>query len=175
MPSRMISSASQKYPKAKKHTQHYIDEFSLDFPLDDSQIEAFEKALNADPDDSTEHIAAMTDFMPIRQMIKKKKQKVPSGFEGISYHVVRFPMMLIIFIIIAFELLLYFLVRQIVNLWEYFVQWRGEKYHLRERLRRTTTYEGWVAAANELDKHFGYNEWKDEIPFGYYDFNLLQK
>ncbi|CAG8746678.1 597_t:CDS:2, partial [Acaulospora morrowiae] len=172
MPSRTVASSStnsHKYSKAKKHTQHHVDEFSLEFPLDDSYVDAFEKALNADPDDdSTEHIAAATDFMPIRQKIKKKRQKVPSGFEGISYHIVRFPMMLIIFIIIAFELLLYFLVRQIVNL-------RGERYLLREKLRRTTTYEEWVVAANELDEHFNYNEWKNEIPFGYYDFNLLQK
>ncbi|RHZ63304.1 hypothetical protein Glove_330g8 [Diversispora epigaea] len=174
----MSSTHSPKHSKPKKytnHTQHYVDEFSLEY-LEESHIEVFEKALAKDPDeDDLEHISAISDFMPIRQKVKRKKQKVPSGFEGISYHIVRFPMMLFIFIIIAIELLLYFLVRQIVNLWEYFVQWRGKKYFLREKLRQTTTYEEWVDSAKKLDNYFNYDEWKGEIPFGYYDFNLIQK
>ncbi|CAG8525403.1 11058_t:CDS:2 [Diversispora eburnea] len=174
----MSPTHSPKHSRTKKyahHTQNYVNEFSLEF-LDESHIEAFEKALAKDPEeDDLEHISAISDFMPIRQKVKRKKPKVPSGFEGISYHIVRFPMMLIIFIIITIELLLYFLVRQIVNLWEYFVQWRGKKYFLREKLRQTTTYEEWVDSAKKLDNYFNYDEWKGEIPFGYYNFNLIQK
>ncbi|CAG8644253.1 13799_t:CDS:2 [Cetraspora pellucida] len=166
---------SRKYSsKSKKHSQHLPDELSLEY-IDESHLAAFEKALSEDPDkDLTEHIAAMNDFMPIHQKVKKKI-KVPNGFEGVSYHIVRFPMMLTIFCIITFELALYILIRQIVNIWEYFVQWRGEKYRLREQLRRSTTYDEWIAAAKDLDSYLDYDSWKDEVPFGYYDFNLLQK
>ncbi|CAG8797937.1 5988_t:CDS:2, partial [Racocetra persica] len=154
--------------------QHIPDEFSLEY-IDENHIAAFEKALAEDPDKaSTEHITAMNDFMPIHQSVKKKV-KVPNGFEGVSYHIVRFPMMLTIFFILTFELVLYILVRQIVNIWEYCVQWRGEKYLLREKLRRSTTYDEWIAAAKDLDSYLDYDSWKYEIPFGYYDFNLLQK
>ncbi|CAH1763500.1 16247_t:CDS:2 [Entrophospora sp. SA101] len=160
--------------KFSPKTKIFKDEFSLDY-INNDHIEAFKNALEEDPDkDPNEHISAMTDFMPIRQKIKKKKPKV-TNFDGISYHIVRFPLMLIIFLIITFELLLYILVRQIVNLWEYFFQWRGERRKLREQLRKSTTYNEWIDAAQKLDFYFKYNEWKDEIPFGYYDFNLLQK
>jgi hypothetical protein len=52
---------------------------------------------------------------------------------------------------------------------------RGERYRLREQLRKSTTYKEWKEAAQQLDSYFHYDEWKDEIPFGYYDFKLLQK
>ncbi|CAB4415920.1 unnamed protein product [Rhizophagus irregularis] len=168
-------STTIKSTSTKKHSRNTIDEYTLDY-VNEDHIEAFAKALAEDPEqDSTEHIAAVTDFMPIRQKIKKKKPKVPNGFDGISYHIVRFPLMLSIFIVIAFELLCYVLVRQIVNLWEYFIQWRGERYLLREKLRHSTTYKEWKEAAQQLDSYFHYDEWKYETPFGYYDFNLLQK
>ncbi|CAG8603794.1 15293_t:CDS:2, partial [Dentiscutata heterogama] len=170
-----LRSSRRHTNKSKKHSQHTPDEFSLEH-IDESHITDFEKALAEDPDKgSAEHIAAMNDFMPIHQKVKKKKQYIPKGFEGVSYHIVRFPLMLIIFLIITFELFLYILIRQIVNIWEYFVQWRGEKYLLREKLRRSTTYDEWITAARNLDSYLGYDDWKDEIPFGYYDFNLLQK
>ncbi|CAI2162371.1 6680_t:CDS:2 [Funneliformis geosporum] len=164
--SRKHSTTTKQSPTMKKYTRNVIDEFSLNY-VNEDHIEAFSKALAEDPEqDSTEHIAAITDFMPIRQKIKKKKPKVPSGFDGISYHIVRFPLMLFIFLIITFELLCYILVRQIVNLWEYFVQWRGERYRLREKLRNSSAYKEWREAAQQLDSYFHYDEWKDEVPFG---------
>ncbi|KAG9293938.1 hypothetical protein G9A89_019276 [Geosiphon pyriformis] len=164
--------------KNKKHSKvHELqvpNEFTADY-VNENHVAAFAKALAEDPnDDSTEHISAMTDFMPIKQKIKNK-QKVPRGFDGFTYHVLRFPFILLIFSIISLEMLLYVAVRQIVNLWEYFIQWRGEKRKLREMLRRSTTYEEWIEAAKQLDSHLGYDEWKYEIPFGFYDFNLLRK
>jgi hypothetical protein len=87
-------STTTKSISTKKHSsRNTFDEFILDY-VNEDHIEAFAKALAEDPEqDSTEHIAAVTDFMPIRQKIKKKKPKVPNGFDGISYHIVRFPLM----------------------------------------------------------------------------------
>ena len=42
-------------------------------------------------------------------------------------------------------------------------------------MRNANNYEEWIEAAKELDSHFEYDKWKDEIPFGYYDYNLLRK
>ncbi|CAG8462983.1 7788_t:CDS:2 [Acaulospora morrowiae] len=174
MPSISNFKGSELSGESKKSTQRIVpNEFELEY-VNEEHIAEFAKALFEDPNnDPTEHIAAVTDFMPIMQKIKEKK---PLGeFEGYSYHIARFPMMLIIFLIIGCELLLYVLVRQIVNIWEYFVQWRGVKRLLREKLRQANSYRQWVSAANRLDSYFGYNEWKDQIQFGFYDYNLIKK
>lgn len=42
-------------------------------------------------------------------------------------------------------------------------------------MRNTNNYEEWIEAAKQLDSYFKYDEWKKEIPFGYYDYNLLKK
>jgi hypothetical protein len=42
-------------------------------------------------------------------------------------------------------------------------------------MRNTNSYEEWIEAAKELDSYFKYNEWKEEIPFEYYDYKVLQK
>jgi len=42
-------------------------------------------------------------------------------------------------------------------------------------MRNTSNYEEWIEAAKKLDSHFKHDEWKNEIPFEYYDYNLLRK
>ena len=42
-------------------------------------------------------------------------------------------------------------------------------------MRNSKTYEEWIDAAKKLDAHFKYDEWKKEIPFEHYDYNLLLK
>ncbi|CAG8495350.1 5613_t:CDS:2 [Ambispora leptoticha] len=158
----------------RKPAEVLPNEFTTEY-INEDHIESFASALAEDPNhDSTEHISAVTDFMPIKQKVKKRED-VPRGVDGIAYHVLRFPLMLIIFMVIGVEMLLYILVRQFVNIWEYFVQWRGEKFRLREKLRGATTYREWIDAAKKLDRHLKFDEWKNEEPFGFYDFNLLRK
>ncbi|CAG8469498.1 13427_t:CDS:2 [Funneliformis mosseae] len=157
--SRKHSTTTKQSSTTKKYSRKFIDEFELNY-VNEDHIEAFAKALSEDPEqDSTEHIAAVTDFMPIRQKIKKKKPKVPNGFDGISYHIVRFPLMTN---------------RKPMGILCSMVR-RGERYRLREKLRNSSTYKEWKEAAQQLDSYFHYDEWKDEVPFGYYDFNILQK
>ncbi|CAG8536166.1 10204_t:CDS:2 [Ambispora gerdemannii] len=176
-----MSSFHKKHPSVrgrshlKKQAEVLPNEFAT-YHFNKDDIESFARALAEDPNyDSTEHISAVTDFMPIKQVIKKDTENIPRGFDGFTYHVLRFPLMLAILIVVGIEVLLYILVRQIVNIWEYFVQWRGERFRLREQLRCATTYEEWINAAKKLDSHLGFDEWKDEVPFGFYDFNLLRK
>ncbi|CAG8551111.1 11703_t:CDS:2 [Funneliformis caledonium] len=160
-----------EHSKVKEKPSH--NELELEF-VNEVHIKAFAKALSNDPEsDQTEHIAAVTDFMPTRQKVKTKK--APKEFEGYSYHIIRYPLMSLIFAIIFLELFLYILIRQIVNFWEYFYQWRGKCRLLREKMRNTKNYEDWIVAAKEIDTHFKYDEWKKEIPYGYYDYSLLLK
>lgn len=68
-----------------------------------------------------ERISAVSDFAPIYQRIKsKRKRRRDVVREGWAYHVSRWPLLLIIFLVIALEFLTYLLVRQIVNFVEYF-------------------------------------------------------
>lgn len=73
-----------------KSRNNIPNEFELEY-VNEAHVEAFFKALSEDPEsDQTEHIAAITDFMPIRQRIKRKR--TPNEFEGYSYHIVRYPL-----------------------------------------------------------------------------------
>jgi hypothetical protein len=66
------------------------NEFELEY-VNESHVEAFAKALSEDPElDQTEHIAAVTDFMPTRQKVKRKT--IPKGFQGYSYHIIKYPL-----------------------------------------------------------------------------------
>ncbi|KAI9315015.1 acyl transferase/acyl hydrolase/lysophospholipase [Dichotomocladium elegans] len=115
------------------------------------------------------------------EMTYKKKKKRESTKEergtpnGISYTLMRYPLIWSIVTIIIFELLLYIGLRQLVRAWETVFSWRGRRKQLRANLRAAKSYEEWCNAADALDHYMGKDAWKDSDPFGYYDYKLLQK
>ncbi|CDR99336.1 related to TGL5-triacylglycerol lipase [Sporisorium scitamineum] len=125
-------------------------------------------------------IAAASDFAPINEKIarkgKKKGSLVDSGTrEGFVFHTLRWPLLVGIFIVISLEFLLYVLVRQLVNLIEYSIAWRGKKGQLRKRMRSASTYAEWKEAALAQDDFLGYEKWKTEDGSGFYDWILVKK
>lgn len=76
--------------------------------------------------------------------------------------------------IIAFEFYFYVAVRQIVNVFEYLLAWRGQKGALRTSLRKAETYDEWKRVAKQLDQHLGFEEWKDIDEDGYFDYHLVR-
>jgi hypothetical protein len=80
---------------------------------------------------------------------------------------------IVLFTIISFEFNAYVFTRQIVNVFEYIVAWRGKKGKLRQDLRQAKTYEEWKAAARRMDKMLGFEEWKETEDDGYYDYFLV--
>lgn len=68
----------------------------------------------------------------------------------------------------------YILTRQVVNVLEWLVAWRGHKRQLRRNLRKAETYEQWKAAAKELDAYLGFDEWKEIEEDGYFDYSLVR-
>ncbi|OZJ03600.1 hypothetical protein BZG36_03693 [Bifiguratus adelaidae] len=166
-----------------------LSEFDLEF-VDWDHIEAFAKALRQNPDkdgpEQPEHIQAVTDWSPIHEKVKKKRngtsrgrnskrKDLHAGSQGFSYTLLRYPLMFFIGSIISLELWLYFWIRQTVNLWEYFFSWRGGRRRLRDALRSAPTYTAWVQAAKALDRYLKNDEWKAEDAYGYYDYNLVRK
>lgn len=79
----------------------------------------------------------------------------------------------ILFTIISFEFNAYVITRQVVNVFEYVLAWRGRKGKLRQDLRQAKTYDEWKAAAKRLDSLLGFDEWKETEDDGYYDYVLV--
>lgn len=124
-------------------------------------------------------IAAASDFAPINEKVSRKNEKnsiVDSGTrEGFVFHTLRWPLLLIIFLFISLEFLLYVVVRQLVNIIEYSVAWRGKKGQLRKRMRSANNYADWKEAALAQDDFLGYEKWKTEDGSGFYDWILVKK
>ncbi|KAJ1034204.1 hypothetical protein NDA18_001069 [Ustilago nuda] len=122
-------------------------------------------------------IAAASDFAPINEKVsRKKKNIVDSGTrEGFVFHTLRWPLLLVIFLFISLEFLLYVMVRQLVNIIEYSIAWRGKKGQLRKQMRSASNYAEWKEAALAQDDFLGYEKWKTEDGSGFYDWILVKK
>ncbi|SCV73625.1 BQ2448_6055 [Microbotryum intermedium] len=176
-------------------------------------------------DTPLEKIRAVSDFAPIREKVRRgPKRRRDIVREGWAYHVSRWPLLvslsrlarrilfegetltlrltliaqLIIFTVIVIEFFAYVLVRQIVNLIEYFgscefglllpsvgfgqkltrtcsLSGRGQRGKLRQALRQSRNFEEWKERALVLDAHLRFNEWKRSAPNAYYDSPLIRR
>ncbi|KAG8690629.1 hypothetical protein FRC11_010298, partial [Ceratobasidium sp. 423] len=164
--------------------------------INEDHILAFAKALEADeltalPDDSSPSIpgtprpahaerirkvSALSDFAPINQRVKRRRRGLlPPRRRELLYHIVRWPLLGLLFLVIFFEFYAYVWIRQCVNALEWLLAWRGKKGKLRANLRQAQTYEEWKEAARVMDEYLGFEGWKqvDEDP--YYDWTLVKK
>jgi hypothetical protein len=64
--------------------------------------------------------------------------------------------------------------RQVVNVFEFAVAWRGHKEVLRQALRKARTYDEWVKAAKKLDGYLGFDEWKEVEEDSLFDYTLVR-
>ncbi|KAF9921859.1 hypothetical protein FBU30_008079 [Linnemannia zychae] len=174
------SASSSRAASPTLLNQDHISEFEQTF-VNEDHMRAFRNALDESvlSESSAELISAVTDFIPVQQTpVKHARQQRKSQrkkYNGYSYTLLRVPLMILIFGIIAVEFWMYVCIRQIVNFWEYFVTWRGRRNQLRKDLRNATTYGEWKAAAQRLDTYMKKDEWKNDPDFGYYDYNLLSR
>ncbi|KAG9104474.1 hypothetical protein FRC06_002130 [Ceratobasidium sp. 370] len=165
--------------------------------VDEEHILAFAKALEADeltlPDDSNagspsipgtprpsheriRKVSALSDFAPINQRVKRRRRgTLPPRHRELLYHVVRWPLLGLLFLVIFLEFYAYVWIRQCVNALEWLLAWRGKKGKLRANLRQARTYEQWKDAARVMDDYLGFNEWKQEDEDAYYDWTLVKK
>ncbi|CAD6885531.1 unnamed protein product [Tilletia controversa] len=125
-------------------------------------------------------ISAASDFAPVHERVQKRSKRrrktVDSGTrEGLLYQLLRFPLLVVIFLLIAIEFGLYVFVRQLVNVIEYALAFRGRKGRLRKNLRAARTWDEWKTAALKLDQYLGLQRWKEEDASGLYDWILIKK
>ncbi|KAF9221996.1 patatin-domain-containing protein, partial [Gyrodon lividus] len=122
-------------------------------------------------------VSALSDFAPVNLKVKRRRkgEESPDHKQDWLFLLLRWPLLFIIFIIIAAQFGLYIFTRQVVNTKEWLSAWSGRKGELRRRLRAARTYEEWKEAALTLDRYLDFHEWKqvDEDPF--YDWKLVKK
>jgi len=95
--------------------------------------------------------------------------------EGRAYHLLRWPLLIVIGFASFFELLFYISIRQIVTLVEVIVSCRTQEGGLRWKLSAAKSYEEWKQAALELDESLGLESWKKHSSNAYYDSSSVRK
>ncbi|KAI8138327.1 acyl transferase/acyl hydrolase/lysophospholipase [Fennellomyces sp. T-0311] len=174
-----VSSLDSPTISTKENRRHVNSEFDQEF-INLDHIRDLARALAQDPysgsEAGSEHISARSAMTPRLTRRKPGRDKEAIGTpKGISYTLLRYPLMLGIGAIIVLELILYIGLRQVVRAWESLFSWRGKRRRLRSNLRAAQSYEEWCQAAEALDKYMGKDAWKESAPYGYYDYRLMQK
>jgi len=122
-------------------------------------------------------VSAMSDFAPVNIKVKRRRRGTGSHDKKQEwlFILLRWPLLFLIALFIAFEFGCYVTIRQVVNAKEWLSAWRGRKGLLRKRLRASTTYQEWKDAAEVFDEFLDFDAWKqtDEDPF--YDWRLIRK
>ncbi|KAI0796662.1 acyl transferase/acyl hydrolase/lysophospholipase [Abortiporus biennis] len=181
--------------RSNSRNNQRVSELDIDY-VNDSHIQAFADALKADDNGPLDHldgiaspitphaptghrvrkVSALSDFAPVNVRItKRRRPRTPDKRQEWLFLIVRWPLLLLIFLFIGIEFGLYILIRQLVNTKEWLSAWRGRKGLLRKRLRNANSYQEWKDAALVLDDYMHFDEWKvvDEDPF--YDWKLVRK
>lgn len=143
-----------------------------------------------------ERITALNDWRPVRQRQLRRpgasrsrasrkssksrhKKQARRGRdetrEGWTYSFAKYPLLLFIFGWIGFLGTCYAFTRLYIWLYEQYVTWRGQRDRLRKALRKQDHYEGWVKAAEELDRHLGNDKWKADDEGSYYDWKMIKQ
>ncbi|KAG0138666.1 acyl transferase/acyl hydrolase/lysophospholipase [Tuber indicum] len=166
--------------KQERGGEEGLPDFDTDF-VNEADIAAFERAINAPDATDEDFITALNDWKPIKQRIRRKRPKKrprrgkDETREGFVYQLLKWPLLTIVFAWILILSILYMMTRFYVSQYEYWVTWRGRRERLRRKLRSTKTYEEWKLAAKELDSYLGADTWKAEDAFAYYDYSTIRK
>ncbi|ORX37891.1 acyl transferase/acyl hydrolase/lysophospholipase [Kockovaella imperatae] len=130
-------------------------------------------AFSSNKGERVEKLTATSDFAPIHQRVSRRKGK--SVQQGMTYHLMRWPLLGFFFTIIWLEFSAYVITRQIVNVFEYSVAWWGHKARLRQEMRKSKTYDEWTASARKLDRYLGFDQWKEADEDPYFDYVLVKR
>ncbi|TFK75876.1 patatin-domain-containing protein, partial [Pluteus cervinus] len=122
-------------------------------------------------------VSALSDFAPVNLRVRRKSKKERRQEKKTDwlFLILRWPLLILIFLIIAAEFGLYVVIRQLVNTKEWFTAWSGRKGLLRKNLRAAQSYEEWKTAATTLDQYLQFDEWKRIDEDAFYDWKLVRK
>lgn len=124
-------------------------------------------------------VSAASDFAPIYELTEddqdenvKEDRSIPEGW---AYSALRVPMLMMLVFLLVADFAAYIFVRQMVNVLEKFMSWRGTSGKLRRRLQNSITYVEWKRAALDFDHYRGYDTWKVNDASPFYDWRLVQR
>ncbi|KAJ8086658.1 hypothetical protein PM082_005481 [Marasmius tenuissimus] len=122
-------------------------------------------------------VSALSDFAPVNLRVRKKNRKarIHNKRHDCLYLLLRWPLLIFIFVFITAEFGLYVFIRQVVNGKEWISAWRGKKGVLRKRMRAARTYEEWKEAAKAMDEYLKFDEWKNVDEDSFYDWKLIRR
>ncbi|KAK5171708.1 uncharacterized protein LTR77_003344 [Saxophila tyrrhenica] len=182
---------------------HSLPDWDNDF-YNEGDILAFASALSAPESTSpseedllnpkranVEFITALNDWKPVHRSVKdaqeqghgkkkgKRRKKPRRGKdetrEGLTYSITKWPLLILAMGWLLFLTILYLITRFYIFAYERYVTWRGKRNRLRKSLRQQTDYEGWKAAAQELDHYLGSDKWKVDDEYAYYDDRTIRR
>ena len=167
---------------------------ALDAPTNTLTASPSEEDLSRFETKEAERITALNDWRPVRQRQLKRpgaskasrrasksrnKKQARRGRdetrEGWTYSFAKYPLLLFVFGWIGFLGTCYAFTRLYIWLYEQYITWRGKRDRLRKALRKQDSYEGWVKAAQELDRHLGNDKWKEDEEGSYYDWKMIKQ
>ncbi|KAL9130960.1 MAG: hypothetical protein Q9217_001006 [Psora testacea] len=159
-----------------------LPDFDHEF-IDKREIDEFAKALNA-PESSP--FVSLNDWKPVHQRVRRKtitlqgqrkktRRSKDETREGFVYTFFKWPLLVIVLGWIIGLGVSYWLTRLYVWAYERLVTWRGKRQDLRRKIRSRTNYNDWRAAAQELDRHLGNEQWKEADDYAYYDYTTVRK
>ncbi|KAI9216341.1 acyl transferase/acyl hydrolase/lysophospholipase [Blastocladiella britannica] len=119
-------------------------------------------------------LAASTKRAAAGATVKKAARLLKPRPDTFSFHLLRWPLIVGIALILMFELAVYFTLRAIVRLYEDTVVWTGARAALRKALRAARSRTDWEKAAAALDTHLGGDAWKRTAASGDYDYRLVR-
>ncbi|KAJ2824839.1 hypothetical protein IWW50_003136 [Coemansia erecta] len=107
------------------------------------------------------------------QMCTPQARPSPGRSHGVAYAILRIPMLCFILLVITMELLVYFVLRQTVALYEKVFIRRGRLGRLFVRLRAASSYQEYLGYAKVIDAHMGVDMDDVNAHSCYYDAPLL--
>lgn len=160
--------------------------------VNEASIDEFAHALGEDSDGEDDELIATdrpttksriariiskSDWAPLPSEHKHHKlatKKLRNEFRlSALYHLLRWPLLIIILVWILLLCVCYGVVRVYVALLEYYFTWVGYQKRLRDDMRELKTFGQWKAVALELDNYLGYDKWLFNPKFSYYDYKTV--
>ncbi|KAJ1742034.1 hypothetical protein LPJ68_002266 [Coemansia sp. RSA 1086] len=172
-----VSSTEHK-PNAHK-SEEYLQSISGQPRAQSSSTESGETVVSQDNSGSCRQNITRV-FKDIQEATEQKSKKSqtrlsPSLSQGKTFAILRIPLLCGILLIIALELLAYFVIREIVALYEYVAIWRGRLGKLYGRLFAAPNYQAYLQLATVLDQQMGINLDNPKTLSHYYDAPLLMR
>ncbi|KAJ2387736.1 hypothetical protein H4S02_003216, partial [Coemansia sp. RSA 2611] len=148
--------ADNQQPSAQTDTIEYLQCANNWTRPRSSSTDSGDTAVSQDCTDGSAFTSTQIKARRMSDTVLNSQPRLSPGVsQGTTFAVLRIPMLCGILLIVAAELLAYFLVRQLVALYEKAFIWRGHMGWLFERLCAASSYQEYLQYAKMIDSQMG--------------------